>query len=506
MSLMHILIHAAIASAALAKPLRPRYDRNNAVSGIEWGPCSFEGSLPIECGTLAVPLDYADASSNRTLDLSLVKAAAIHQPSKGSILFNFGGPGYEAIHSLAALAGALANMTGGQHDLIAFDPRGTGNTLPFSCFDDPAERVLYNAKYLLSSGGASDIALSRGFANAEILANICESKGNDLGSLLGTSFVARDLMQVVDSLNEDGLLRFWGFSYGSLLGEVVAAMFPDRMDRVVLDGVVNGHNYFHRHGIDVDQLLATDDAFRTILGACIDAGEKCALSQVNSTALELETTLIALRNKLRDSPIVVGDTIIDYDFVANLYLIVIKYTANIPEAALHINNLLNRKNLTGVVEYSNILAEGLGVGNEALQGIKCSDGVPRSSDLEGVMRDIEYITESSQIFGKDLSSAALVCATWPFEAKERYLGDFKTKTRNPILFIGNTYDPVTPPQSARVMSNAFEGSVMLEQHGFGHSSLSQPSACTSKILQEYFINGNLPEEHTVCEVDAVLFP
>ncbi|KAH9883328.1 hypothetical protein F4778DRAFT_802507 [Xylariomycetidae sp. FL2044] len=218
MSLMHILIHAAIASAALAKPLRPRYDRNNAVSGIEWGPCSFEGSLPIECGTLAVPLDYADASSNRTLDLSLVKAAAIHQPSKGSILFNFGGPGYEAIHSLAALAGALANMTGGQHDLIAFDPRGTGNTLPFSCFDDPAERVLYNAKYLLSSGGASDIALSRGFANAEILANICESKGNDLGSLLGTSFVARDLMQVVDSLNEDGLLRFWGFSYGSLLG------------------------------------------------------------------------------------------------------------------------------------------------------------------------------------------------------------------------------------------------------------------------------------------------
>lgn len=40
-----------------------------------------------------------------------------------------------------------------------------------------------------------------------------------------------------------------GFSYGTLLGETVAAMFPDRMDRLILDGVVNAFNYYHRYGM-----------------------------------------------------------------------------------------------------------------------------------------------------------------------------------------------------------------------------------------------------------------
>lgn len=40
-----------------------------------------------------------------------------------------------------------------------------------------------------------------------------------------------------------------GFSYGSVLGETVAAMFPNRMDKVILDGVVNGHNYYHKTGM-----------------------------------------------------------------------------------------------------------------------------------------------------------------------------------------------------------------------------------------------------------------
>jgi pimeloyl-ACP methyl ester carboxylesterase len=36
-----------------------------------------------------------------------------------------------------------------------------------------------------------------------------------------------------------------GFSYGTLLGATVAAMFPDKMDKVVLDGVVNPFEYYH---------------------------------------------------------------------------------------------------------------------------------------------------------------------------------------------------------------------------------------------------------------------
>lgn len=106
----HLLVQIALASTALAKPLLiPYHDIRSTASRIEWGPCDFQGlgTLPIECGSLSVPLDYRDPSSNKTLNLELLRSRAIKTPSKGSILVNFGGPGYETIHTLDILAAAL---------------------------------------------------------------------------------------------------------------------------------------------------------------------------------------------------------------------------------------------------------------------------------------------------------------------------------------------------------------------------------------------------------------
>ena len=108
--------------------------------------------------------------------------------------------------------------------------------------------------------------------NSKIMGNICGEKMKDIGGLVGTSFVARDMMQIVDALEEDGKLRYWGkyclyksnhtfeyrcvfahilvgISYGTVLGAVVADMFPDRMDSLILDGVVNGHLYYYDYGM-----------------------------------------------------------------------------------------------------------------------------------------------------------------------------------------------------------------------------------------------------------------
>jgi pimeloyl-ACP methyl ester carboxylesterase len=47
----------------------------------------------------------------------------------------------------------------------------------------------------------------------------------------------------------NALTRLVGFSYGTLLGATTAAMFPDRIDKMVFDGVVNAHNYYHKTGM-----------------------------------------------------------------------------------------------------------------------------------------------------------------------------------------------------------------------------------------------------------------
>ena len=68
------------------------------------------------------------------------------------------------------------------------------------------------------------------------------------------------MIRIAEALDDDGLLRFWGkcfldpaeswpinclgFSYGTVLGATVAAMFPEKIDKLVLDGVLNPHEYY----------------------------------------------------------------------------------------------------------------------------------------------------------------------------------------------------------------------------------------------------------------------
>ena len=61
---------------------------------VNWAPCPVQnGTTPLQCGSLTVPLDYSNTTSTRTLDLQLIKVSAVNQPRKGSILINPGGPG-----------------------------------------------------------------------------------------------------------------------------------------------------------------------------------------------------------------------------------------------------------------------------------------------------------------------------------------------------------------------------------------------------------------------------
>lgn len=120
--------------------------------------------------------------------------------------------------------------------------RGTGNTLRFSCYPNNDQRLAAYARNPISSN-ASDTALGRIWAVSQLDADTCFMVQNETGSFIGTGFTARDFMQVVDALDADGLLRFWGQSYGTLLGATLAAMYPDRIERMILDGVVDPIEY-----------------------------------------------------------------------------------------------------------------------------------------------------------------------------------------------------------------------------------------------------------------------
>lgn len=104
---------------------------------------------------------------------------------------------------------------------------------------------------------------------------------------------------------------------------------------------------------------------------------------------------------------------------------------------------------------------------ESLLGIQCSDKTVRTSSLTRALPAIHDVWSLSYMGGDANDAKTSICAQWKFQAKERYTGDFRVKTATPVLLVGNTFDPVTPLASAYNVSWGLEGSVVLEQHGYG---------------------------------------
>jgi hypothetical protein len=100
LSLIQLLL--SLLPISYATPLIPsKYPiLNKRNEGIQWSPCDsvFEQGkalpdVPIDCANLTVPLDYSDPNCTATVELNLLRVHATKQPSNGSVLLNFGGPG-----------------------------------------------------------------------------------------------------------------------------------------------------------------------------------------------------------------------------------------------------------------------------------------------------------------------------------------------------------------------------------------------------------------------------
>ena len=79
---------------------------------------------------------------------------------------------------------------------------------------------------------------------------------------------------------------------------------------------------------------------------------------------------------------------------------------------------------------------------------------------------------------------------WPARSVERLPPFRPQKLRNKILVLGNTGDPVTPVASAKfVVGLLGDQAVMVEQLGFGHTTLAQSSNCTDRIVADHIMRG-----------------
>ena len=98
---------------------------------LSWDSCG--GS---ECATLEVPVDYGDPGGD-TVELALERVPAAEPDQRvGSLVVNPGGPGAPGTDMASNADGYFRQQLLDRVDIVAFDPRGTGDSDPIDCLSD----------------------------------------------------------------------------------------------------------------------------------------------------------------------------------------------------------------------------------------------------------------------------------------------------------------------------------------------------------------------------------
>jgi len=216
---------------------------------IQWGTCADPNlrKAGATCGDLVVPLDYAHPEGAKiTLAVSRVPHTSPDAAYQGVMLTNPGGPGGSGLN-LAVLGRFVPDHAGDAYDWIGFDPRGVGASRPsLSC----AGRYFHldRPSYVPRNRHLMRVWLGRSRHYAHACAR---APGHRLLAHSRTRDTVRDMESLREALGQ-ATINFYGFSYGTYLGQVYATLHPTRVRRFVLDSNVDPRTVWYRANLDQD--------------------------------------------------------------------------------------------------------------------------------------------------------------------------------------------------------------------------------------------------------------
>ena len=236
---------------------------------IEWDDCGG-----VECATLEVPLDYEDPDGEQ-IELYVARTPASGD-RKGALFVNPGGPGAGAAEYAELLPYVLPEEITEHFDIVGVDPRGVGGSTAINCGIPDEE--LYGVDPTFEDAADEEAYL----AVSEAYVEDCADKYGDVLPHVGTPAVARD-MDVVRAAMGDEQLSFLGFSYGTVIGQVYADLFPERVRSMILDGVLE----LGPTGLETadEQAAGFELALDRFVEYC-DAAEGCATAGETLAAVE----------------------------------------------------------------------------------------------------------------------------------------------------------------------------------------------------------------------------
>jgi pimeloyl-ACP methyl ester carboxylesterase len=452
-------------------------------STLHWHACT--GQLAQEgitdCTLLSVPVNYADPGGRHlSLALDMIPATAPSSQQQGIMLVNPGGPGGDGLPLAAEVAQGLSASVAADYDIIGFDPRGVGSSVPeLTC--DSSFFTGPRPNYIPANPAAEQVLINR----AKLYASDCQQKFGWLLPYMTTQDVARD----VDSIRAAfgvSQLNYYAFSYGTYIGEVYATLFPSRVRRMVLDSTVDPTGVWYADNIGQDY------AFQGRMEAFFAWVAKYnSTYQLGSTAAQVQAAWYRARNRLLAHPVngTIGADEFDDTFLQGGYLDELW-----PGLAQTLSSYLNSGQTADLITQY----QGNGAQNEnefaVYNAVQCSDVIwPRSfarwtSDTKTV-----YQTAPFQAWDNAWFNAS--CAFWPVRGPAHPL-QIKGTGLAGILMLQGTLDPATPYAGAQNAHKLLPSARMVVVEGGGNhgQSLEQPpNTCVEGYLNAYLATGALPQ-------------
>ena len=265
-----------------------------AARPIDWGRCkdSFLRKAGARCGMLTVRLDHADPTGP-TIELAVSRVKHRGPTDRGVLFTNPGGPGGSGTY-LAGYGQFVPGTVARTYDWIGVDPRGVGESRPALTCDRRINKIGTRPPY----DPTTDAILDAWVTRSEAYAAACgSSAAAALLPHLRTTDVVADFEVLREALGVDRV-SFYGFSYGTYIAQVYATLHPDRLDKLVLDGVVDPRDVWYAAN------QAQNVAFeRSMRGFWRWAARGHADLRLGRTAAAVERTYYRVLRRLARRPI-----------------------------------------------------------------------------------------------------------------------------------------------------------------------------------------------------------
>jgi pimeloyl-ACP methyl ester carboxylesterase len=378
----------------------------------------------------------------------------------------------------ARLAATLPAEFLTRFSVIGVDRRGSGSSEPVRCIQDDIRSEIVD-----SDPAAEDL---------EDLLDAVRKAGQQCITGLENRLYAMDTWRTAADLEKIrealGLQRLnaIGLGEGSRVLGVYGDRFPDRVGRMVFDGLPDpsGDSLVTMEGV----AIGAEATFAEFAKDCVT--RSCPLGA------DPKQAVLDLLGKLRSAPVATNESILTAGSAARALLVGLGNRAGWPALA------------------DALVKAGTGDGNALLTYVQ---PIVSDSREQPAMLDIGLVTGCNDtktrlalerlnttgkdwrsrypLFGGIMAQNLVLCSAWSVAAQPPLA--LSGRGLPPIVVLSTASDPVTPQPGTERAAQQLPSAVMISWQGAGHGALGI-SACATDAVRGYLFDGKAPAAGTAC--------